>query len=696
MAEMKTNFFELSLNPPVLQLFVTENYRQEDLNSPENVATFLTKNSIVSLFPFDHSKKIPVNPRYLEWLLKKLLFGAFDTSKSMFDPDYKKSEISILDQILTQREEYSVIRRLVVQIFHAQGRPLLAFDPITKVYNRLSLAKLLKTQHFSRNDFMQHSDCLAFVDYKGERRWTRGRITEVADNDAVKVEIPLLFDGTIEMSPARVIPSLSRESLSRIVKAFHRPYDFDSEVKQLGEFTSKSKLEAILQIFENYLRVIFPLKAGNTAVNVASSPLAASFFPAYQILPQSEPEYVISRPGIPEIRDRQRLRALSQVNLSHGIREHKVVLFATPKTLGLLENVVSKLNNGISKGAFTFSLPTRFGLRLSISDKFVADNFGQYDVETDKFLQSSEERHQEALALIYLPPRSDLYYTVKAKLAHYGRVSQVLSTPSLDIYAAWNLATNIFAKLGYTPWAISEDPKRPNADIVLGFAYSSLRNEGRLRRNIGYVNVFDKNGIWRFVQSSSSYLDFEKRLTEIPQLIRNAIMGYLAGKTYPKIIDIHYTKRFSFKERNKTFEVIQNLVPDIHEVNFISLDRSHPLRVFDWAHPNLNFARGGILQLTRNEFLLSVAGELKSESRASRILKVRVWREPLQGPELDLEALGYRILAMTKLNWRSAVRETAEPVTLKYAEEIARLTNHFTLTQWNTVNNQLARVPWFL
>jgi hypothetical protein len=294
-----------------------------------------------------------------------------------------------------------------------------------------------------------------------------------------------------------------------------------------------------------------------------------------------------------------------------------------------------------------------------------------------------------------LPPNSDLYYPIKAKLAHYGRVSQVISQQHFDIYAAWNLATNIYAKLGHIPWSIAESASFPNADMVLGFAYSSLKHEGVVKKNIGYVNVFDRHGVWKFMQSSSALLDFDKRLRLIPQLIRNAIIAFHAGGTSPRIIDIHYSKKFSALERKRTAEVIRETVPDVEEINFVSIDRSHPLRIFDSDTRSLNVTRGGIIQLSANEFLLSTLADDKPDSHSGRLLKLRVWSEPAKEP-IEILPIAYRVLAMTKLNWRSAVRETSEPVTLKYAEEIANLTNHFGLTEWTTVNNQLSRVPWFI
>ena len=697
MSNITTNFFELLITPEIEDVFITERYGVDSLISADNLSTYLDKNSIISLYPIRGSNKVFAKPPYVEWLIKKIIFEKLQDEESSFDIDYKDGEVTLLNESLVQRKEYSVLRRLVLRVFHAKGKLLLALDPLTKIYNRLSLTKLLSNYRFSRAHFLTYSECLVFVEKHGVRKWARGKIRDIIQSETVKVEVPTLFDGTIEVTPARVIPSLSKPVLGEIVKRAHPRFDFDKEVKQLGDFTSREKLETIGTLFQRYIYPLFPITIRDTHVEVMPESVSGQLFTPTEISRRLEPQYVINRAGQPQIKDGRRLAALTKVNIDpKKAKEHKVVLFATRQTMGQLERVVNQLNNGITKGNYSFSLPTRFGIKLRVTDKFTVNSTDEYDLESDKFLLSNESKHLDALPLVYLPTLSDLYYPLKAKFAHYGRASQVISRPNYDIYAAWNLGTNLFAKLGYVPWGIADSQEMPNADIVLGLAYSNLKREGRLKRNIGYVNVFDKNGVWRFVQSSHDYLDFDNRLKLIPQMIKNAVLGFTAGGTEPRIIDIHYSKRFSYKERQRTFDAIRQIVPGITEVNFISLDKTHPLRVFDQTNDNLNFARGGILQLNKNEFLLSVAGETGANAHASRLLKVLVWREPSSEGNIDILPIAYRILAMTKLNWRSAVKETTEPVTLKFAEEIARLTNQFTLTDWHTINNQLSKIPWFI
>ena len=288
-----------------------------------------------------------------------------------------------------------------------------------------------------------------------------------------------------------------------------------------------------------------------------------------------------------------------------------------------------------------------------------------------------------------------MYYEFKAKLAAHGKVSQFRSKNDFDIYTAWNIATNIYAKMGLAPWTISESTDFENADLILGFSYSSLNVQGTLKRNIGYVNVFDKKGEWQFMRSHQGILDFNNRERVIPELVQEAIHSYMAGGTTPNIIDIHYSKKFSKKEKSKVFESITRLVPELRKVNFISIDETHSFRIFDESLPHFNLKRGQLVFLKDNEFLLSVLGDDKS-SDAFRQIKVIVHTEG-EKPSLENNiAIGQRILAMTKLNWRSVVKDSSEPVTLKYSKEIAKLTNHFSLTEWNTISNSLSNIPWFI
>ena len=123
-------------------------------------------------------------------------------------------------------------------------------------------------------------------------------------------------------------------------------------------------------------------------------------------------------------------------------------------------------------------------------------------------------------------------------------------------------------------------------------------------------------------------------------------------------------------------------------MNFVSIDTDHSIQFFG----NDKSVLKNTYHLKDNEYLLPIL----NNNTITKLLKTTIWREEQTIPVDDIKAISNRILAMTKLNWRSAVHETFEPVTIRYSHEIAKLTNKFSLTEWNTVNNQLSRIPWFI
>lgn len=688
-----TNFFEITISPEVKELFLNErsNFIEE---RSDNIFTNFSKTKTISLYAYPNSEMISSKPFYIEWFVKKIIFEELEKNKSVFDIDDKSGEVTLLNENLLQKTEYSLLRRLIIQVFHANGKLFVAIDSITKKYNRLSLAKLLEDYGFSSNDFIEQSRCLVFVEKNNTRRWVRGKIVGFLSDESVKVEVPSLFDGTIEAKTTRVLPAHNNKFLSEVLKKTNQSIlDVNKATKAKSTSTSRQKYNDILGYFENYIKPIFPVKISDTRISIATTPTSSEFFPRETINLQDEPKIIVSRKDLEVVEHQKVLPALSKISYpKESVIIQKIVLFAPNSHMSSLKKIISQLNEGIKVAGGEVSMPLRFGIRFEIADEFTANSPQDLLQRTDRYLQSAEEKHLDSFPMVYLPKFSDWYYKFKAKFAYYAKSSQIISTPVFDIYSAWNLATNIYAKLGYKPWAISENSRMQNADIILGLATSSLKRQSRLSRKIAFVNVFDKNGSWLFVKSSSQDIDFDNRLKEFPKMIKDALNTYLASGNNPRVIDIHYSKKFSFSERKKIFEAIKEICPNVVEVYFISFDKTHPLRFFDQNSPSLDVPRGSVFKLNQDDFQTEV---LLSVSNSQRFQRIRIWKIPNETP-IDIKAVACRILAMTKLNWRSAVKDTSEPVTLRYAHEIAKLTNQFSFTDWQTVNNQLSNKPWFI
>jgi len=83
-----------------------------------------------------------------------------------------------------------------------------------------------------------------------------------------------------------------------------------------------------------------------------------------------------------------------------------------------------------------------------------------------------------------------------------------------------------------------------------------------------------------------------------------------------------------------------------------------------------------------------------------KMLEINISTERPEGipnSKPDLRGIAMQILSLTKLNWASTDSLCAEPITIKYAGDIAYLTGAF-LRQGKTfhLNRVLERTPWFL
>src|SRR5690606_998660 len=120
--------------------------------------------------------------------------------------DSMSGEFTIPTIILHKTNETSVLRRVGFKIHFIADRFFISITTNTALYNRLSLPKLVGQFNFSTKYFIQHNRALIFIDKNGKRSWESGFIKGI-END-VKVELPSIFNGTINVESSRVIPRL--------------------------------------------------------------------------------------------------------------------------------------------------------------------------------------------------------------------------------------------------------------------------------------------------------------------------------------------------------------------------------------------------------------------------------------------------------------------------------------------------------
>ena len=78
---------------------------------------------------------------------------------------------------------------------------------------------------------------------------------------------------------------------------------------------------------------------------------------------------------------------------------------------------------------------------------------------------------------------------------------------------------------------------------------------------------------------------------------------------------------------------------------------------------------------------------------------MNVYGSPGKKPRpVDHRALAQQVLSLTKLNWASTDSLCAEPITIKYARDIAYLTEAFQRQQQGEfkLHPVLEQTPWFI
>jgi hypothetical protein len=224
------------------------------------------------------------------------------------------------------------------------------------------------------------------------------------------------------------------------------------------------------------------------------------------------------------------------------------------------------------------------------------------------------------------------------------------------------------------------------------------QNALALVRDIWVLLMFSMSvDVGCFSKAPPPYMIHAQQLTE---LISQGIDRYeTEQKRLPRSIAIHYYKTFSRAEKEATIKVLEEKVGD-HKVAFITIDKSHPMRLYDLHTQDGSFPRAHYAQLSDSEFLLSTTGytELARKRLGTpAILKVSISQSP--EPFVSLPSIAAQILALTRLNYKTVTPVVGEPVTLSFSNLVANFMAVFSEHQWKEAHDKGTRVntrPWFL
>ena len=136
---------------------------------------------------------------------------------------------------------------------------------------------------------------------------------------------------------------------------------------------------------------------------------------------------------------------------------------------------------------------------------------------------------------------------------------------------------------------------------------------------------------------------------------------------------------------------------------FVSINSHHNIRLYDnRAETDGSMRRGSYIVTSPNQLIISTTGynPYRKSLGTPKPLEITIWTHKpgnLKDSNPDLKSIAVQILSLTKLNWASTDSISGEPITTKYAGDIAYLTDAF-LRQSNSfqLHPVLETTPWFI
>ena len=173
-------------------------------------------------------------------------------------------------------------------------------------------------------------------------------------------------------------------------------------------------------------------------------------------------------------------------------------------------------------GSFKFKGAERtFKTRLQYNTIVTAPEPKGIVSEVDRLLNERPEWRGDPslsrLFLVYAPTAdwsaddvSAPYFQSKRLLLEAGIPCQMINQPTLanPDWKDLNLALNIVAKCGVTPWVLPD--AIPDADFFVGLSYTQNRERDQ-EKYLGYANVFNQFGRWEFYSGSGETVPFAER-----------------------------------------------------------------------------------------------------------------------------------------------------------------------------------------
>ncbi|MEH1833958.1 MAG: RNA-binding domain-containing protein [Nostoc sp.] len=582
------------------------------------------------------------------------------------------------------------------------GKYYLCIDYTLQVKNISSVAALL--------NLLKPSDLVDKVAIAQWNGWHMGRITSV-DSEWSRVYL-FDFDKEEQIASTKIIPNLPRNLIQQILRVRKIYFDLPQAIKKyslsLEPNAARIRAEKTQAVAEELLQTVFPLLVDGVKVGFQAIPTPLSDQGKFgtglifRTLPEPSVEFNQGRAST-DIRD--------------GITRFGAFDYS-PKTIELVPVCISDLRanmvsliDRLKIGKYKYrgserTFSTRFTYNSIITIPTIELALGECQRLLKEHPDWVGNEQLNRLFLVHTPEdgyasddETSPYYQIKRFLLENGIPCQMVDTPTLKNpdWKDLNLALNIIAKCGVTPWVLPD--ALPDADFFVGLSYTQSKRQGS-QRLMGYANVFNNYGRWEFYSGNTETFTYDERTKYFETLIKRTLERLNLQET-PHIY-FHYSAKFSREDRKAILKAARSIRPK-GTYSFIWINTHHNVRLYDSrVETDGSLSRGSYLITSPNQIYLSTTGYnlYRKVLGTPQVLEINAWIEhPDKAPNSppDLKALAVQILSLTKLNLASTDSLCGEPITIKYAGNIAYLTDAF--LRHNSVfrlHQILETTPWFL
>ncbi len=591
-----------------------------------------------------------------------------------------------------------IYRAYTLQVKILDGRFYLAIDYKAELKNIQSVEKL----QIGKYELVGRS---GIVKYGG--KWEQCFIKRVEKSTSW---VSLLdFEIDIEINNAHIIPRISLAEMADNFKKNNIYFDLHTKLKEASLLTLPNaaieRAKLTLLAAQN-LSQIMPLKFNGFQFSIDTQPtfLLHPVSAAEKAIPALSVFHDLQEPKVSFANKQQSINILEGLNkygsYANTPRNITIVPICTHSERQEMANLIERLQ--IGKHKYEGSERT-FGVKFLYETIHTTNTHDEIENECKRLVQQHPNWEGDStlsrIFLVSIPQNkyasddpASPYYGIKEYLFEKGIPCQMVNTPTLKNpdWKDLNLSLNIVAKCGLVPWVLSE--KLPEADFFMGIAYTTSRNSRNREKMMGFVSVFDEYGRWRFYKGEAVF-SFDKKKEYFAKLIPETLqeLGHLPENAK---IHIHTASRFSQEDEKVILAAAKSVLPHV-QFSFVWINDTHLLRGYDNGNVGGTLSRGAYVALSPNKLLLSSTGYnmLKKSLGTPKMIEASIHTTE----EVNLKLYAKHLLALTKLNWASTNALTGEPITTKYALNIAYLTEKFIQRKGRFhLHKVLERTPWFI